>query len=134
MNSITGMNGDAPSRDCSGGAQMNEAERELARHALGLTRGRNVSYRNHFVTGPGCEDHDHWRAMEARGLAWSRRGSPLSGGDPIFGLTRVGAELALDSGEHLDPEAFPPLRPVSPQPSTNGRRDTTILPEEERLS
>jgi hypothetical protein len=80
---------------------------ELARHALGLTNGRRVSYRNHFVAGPGHSDFDDWSAMAAAGDARTLADSPLSGGDLVFWLTRQGAEKALRHGERLDPHDFP---------------------------
>ncbi len=80
---------------------------ELARHALGLPNDRRRSYRNHFVTGEGCEDHAEWLAMVAAGAAWRRAGSPLTGGDDLFRLTAEGATAALKPGESLDPEDFP---------------------------
>lgn len=81
---------------------------ELARHALGLPNRRRCSYRNHFVAGPGYSDFDNWTAMVATGDARTRAGNPLTGGDPLFWLTRQGAENALRRGERLDPEDFPP--------------------------
>lgn len=87
---------------------MSPEQRELARHALGLPNKRWRSYRNHFVTGPGSKDYDNWAAMVEAGEARRRPGSPLSGGDDIFWLTRAGAEAALDPRERLDPEDFAP--------------------------
>lgn len=86
---------------------MTPEQIELARHALGLTQGRKRSYRNHFVCGPGHSDYDNWEAMTNDGKAWKRKGSPLSGGDDIFGMTAAGAEEVLRKGERLDPEDFP---------------------------
>ena len=85
---------------------MDERQKELARHALGLPNTRKRSYRKHFVAGEGHDDYDTWIEMVAAGDAIRRRGSVLSGGDDIFLLTRVGAEKALDKGERLDPEDF----------------------------
>lgn len=85
---------------------LTAAQRDLARHALGLNRQRQA-YRNHFVTGAGCEDHDHWQAMVATGLAVRRPPSVLSGGGDIFMLTRRGAEAALAEGERLFEQRFP---------------------------
>lgn len=86
--------------------QMTAVQIDLARHALGLDGRRKTSYRNHFVTGDGSTDFVIWQDMKAKGWAWSAKGSALSGGDPVFGLTRAGAELALMPGEKLDPEDF----------------------------
>jgi hypothetical protein len=88
---------------------MEDEHRELARHALGLSDGRRrkVTYRNHFVTGQGSDDHAPWMAMVEAGHAIRRYGNPLTGGDDLFRLTRAGAELALNRGEKLCPEDFP---------------------------
>jgi hypothetical protein len=54
--------------------KINETERELMRHALGLNREREA-FRNHFVCGEGHSDYDAWEALAARGLARKRRNS-----------------------------------------------------------
>lgn len=81
---------------------------EFARHALGLTNGRKVSYRNHYCCSSG-PDHLAWMAMREAGDARRRLGSPMSGGDDIFWLTLSGARKALQKGERLDLEDFPTL-------------------------
>lgn len=86
---------------------MTPEQIELARHALGLDGLRRISFRNHFVTGPGSDDYDHWMAMVKAGHATRRPGSQLTGGDDLFRLTRSGAELALQGKEKLDQEDFP---------------------------
>lgn len=88
---------------------MTPAQRQLARHALGLTNGRRQSYRNHFVTGEGSTDYPHWVAMVEAGDARRRAGNELSGGDDVFWLTPNGAIAALGIGETLDPKDFPGL-------------------------
>ncbi|RWO57262.1 hypothetical protein [Mesorhizobium sp.] len=89
---------------------MTPAQKELARHALGLPNRQRRSYRNHFVTGEGGSDHREWMALVEAGHAWRRAGSQLrglTGGDDLFRLTRAGAELALEKRERLNPEDFP---------------------------
>lgn len=87
---------------------MTPEQQELARHALGLDGRRGMSYRNRFVTGPGCTDYPTWMEMVHAGLAVRRDGAKLPfGGDDLFHLTRDGAEAALRPGESLDPEDFP---------------------------
>lgn len=85
---------------------MTPAQRELARHALGLPNDRRRSYRNRYFTPANGEVAEQWRAMVAAGEA--------EGGKPagkisslFFCLTRKGAELALDARECLCPEDFP---------------------------
>lgn len=88
-----------------------EAEKiSLARHALGLDGRHKVTYRNHFVTGPGSVDYAPWLAMVESGDAIRRPGSELTGGDDLFTLTLKGARAALLPGESLDPEDFPEVR------------------------
>lgn len=86
---------------------LTAAQKELARHALGLPNKRRRSYRNHFVTGPGSTDFETWLAMVEAGAARRRVGGPISGGDDIFWLTLDGATAALDPRERLDPKDFP---------------------------
>ncbi|WP_376704730.1 hypothetical protein RQ479_08275 [Mesorhizobium sp. ISC25] len=89
---------------------MTPVQKELARHALGLPNRQRRSYRNHFVTGEGSYDHPEWMALVEAGHAWRRAGSQLTGGDDLFGLTRAGAELALEKRERLDAENFPKVK------------------------
>lgn len=84
---------------------MTPNQRQLARHALGLSRVHKRSYRNRFHSAVGTPDHAEWRAIVDQGFAirypWNTRYGDL------FTLTRTGAEAALDPGESLDPEDFP---------------------------
>lgn len=86
---------------------MTSVQIDLARYALGLPNTRRISYRNHFVTGPGSDDHPHWLAMVERGYARRRDGGLFSGGNDVFWLTTSGATRALKPGERLHPETFP---------------------------
>lgn len=86
---------------------MTPRQIELARHALGLTRSRLVSFRNHFCAGPGHEDFADWEAMVAAGFARKRESKVLAPGDVMFHLTRAGAEQALQPGDVLNPEDWP---------------------------
>lgn len=89
---------------------MNPTQRELARHALGLPSKSKRSYRNHFVIG---EDDPDWTEMVAMGWATMRKAETLPfGGSACFYLTEVGARLALNKGEKLCPEDFPPSEGV----------------------
>lgn len=89
---------------------MTPEQIELARHALGLPNERSKAYRNHFVCGPGHSDYDNWVAMTDAGLAKSRKGTPLSGGEPVFWLTLKTATSVLAKGECLDMANFPEER------------------------
>lgn len=86
---------------------MTPAQIELARHALGLPNRSRKSFRNHYVTGEGDPAYVNWCAMVEAGEARGKKASQLTGGDPLFWLTRKGAEAALRLGERLDPEDFP---------------------------
>lgn len=85
---------------------MTPAQRELARHALGLPNATGHSYRNRYFAAAQGEASQQWRAMieagEAEGGKPARRQSSL-----FFRLTRKGAELAIDRGEWLSFEDFP---------------------------
>jgi hypothetical protein len=93
---------------------MSPDQRALARHALGLPNARRCSYRNHYVIDGG-PDHERWTALVDAGDARRRPGSQMSGGMDCFWLTRQGAVKALNKGERLDLEDFPPP-PASPAP------------------
>ena len=86
---------------------MRDGPTALARHALGLVDGRKVSYRNHFVCGPGHQDFEEWERMVAIGDAAKFDRRKLFGGDYLFKLTFKGARSVLREGERLDPEDFP---------------------------
>lgn len=85
---------------------LTPAQRDLARHALGLDLRHSRSYRNRYVG-----EEPAWREMVAMGLARVRecKNSELTGGMPFFWLTREGAEAAMKLGESLDPEDFPSI-------------------------
>ena len=100
---------------------MTDEQIELARHALGLPNKRNRSYRNHFVASAGHADFNNWADMVEKGFARSRKGSQLSGSDPVFWLTWAGASRALRRGELLDPDDFnlPSQRPLPTNAETS---------------
>jgi len=78
---------------------VNEAQKKLARHALGLSTGYargGKSYRNRYIAGQCHKDFDD---MVGDGLATYERG--------VYYMTRKGAELALLPGETLCGEDFP---------------------------
>lgn len=85
---------------------MTPAQRELARHALGLPNAGRRSYRNRYFAPAGGPAAQQWQSMVEAGEA--------EGGEPgckasfqRFYLTHKGAELALDPRESLCPEDFP---------------------------
>ncbi len=86
-------------------------QKHLARHALGLPNPKRRSYRNWFGAYTGGPDHAAWTAMVAAGLARVHEGKPNAAGQRMdgFGLTRAGADAALEARETLDPEDFTPI-------------------------
>jgi hypothetical protein len=87
--------------------ELTKVQRGLARHALGLSKGKRTSFRNYFVTGEKSADYQPWMDMVQMNAARRRKGSALTGGDDIFWLTEAGARAALDRDEKLDPKVFP---------------------------
>lgn len=90
---------------------MTPAQRDLARHALGLPNVSRKSYRNRFVAPAESEDGKAWTDLVVQGLARRRDGTELSGGMDMFWLTREGAEAALLPREKLCSEDFPQVAP-----------------------
>lgn len=85
---------------------MTPAQRELARHALGLPNQARRSYRNRYFAATGSHTAEQWQVMVSAGEAeGGEPGRPVS--SLYFELTRKGAELALDPRESLCPEDFP---------------------------
>ena len=85
---------------------MTPAQRELARHALGLPNANGKSFRNRYFTPAHGHVTEQWREMVAAGEA--EGGTPARRMATIFfRLTRKGAEQALDPGECLCFEDFP---------------------------
>lgn len=91
-----------------------DSKLHILQHSLGLDQyGEGRQYRNHFVTGPGSDDFNNCRALVADGLMTERAGNELSGGDPVFSVTRNGIDfVALNS----------PRRPPEPKLTRSQRR------------
>lgn len=86
---------------------MTPAQRELARHALGLPNDRRRSYRNRYVAEDGGRAWKEWQELVGRGYAEARPLSAHSAGRTLFNLTEAGARSALDARETLCREDFP---------------------------
>lgn len=86
---------------------MTSRQLTLARHALGLGKGNTVSYRRHFVAGPGHADYAEWIVMETAGNATRREAIWAPKGEVMFLITRKGAEQTLRPGESLSVKDFP---------------------------
>ncbi len=89
---------------------LTDEQRNLARHALGLT-SRPKSYRNRYFCTPGGGAHAEWMQMVSAGLAGTDGPDGSEEGLTFFWLTRRGAEAALMPGEKLCAEDFPPPLP-----------------------
>lgn len=86
---------------------MNDRQKELARHALGLDGKRKCSYRNGFTATKGTDSCNQWIAMVASGDAEGIENKGTTGDAVRFWLTPKGAATVLIPGESLDPEDFP---------------------------
>lgn len=85
---------------------MSPEQREIARHMLGLPNINRESYRNRYFASLG---HPAWHALhEMVDIGWMNLEDTKNGRETRFWLTKAGALLALDPGERLDPEDFPP--------------------------
>ena len=85
---------------------MTPAQRELARHALGLPSPNRTSFRNRYFAPALGHVTEQWRAMVAAGEA--EGGTPARRMATIFfRLTLKGAQQALEPGESLCFEDFP---------------------------
>lgn len=87
---------------------MTPEQNRLARHALGLPNDRRRSYRNRFHASAAHTAYQDWCEMVEKGWADFERDDPDKSDRMVFWLRPEGARLALQDGETLDPEDFPP--------------------------
>ena len=77
----------------------------ILQHSLGLDQyGAGRQYRNHFVTGEGSDDFPLCRELVAEGLMTERAGNELSGGSPVFFVTRAGIDFVAKNSPAKPPE------------------------------
>lgn len=88
---------------------MTKAQKQLARHALGLPNKKNTSYRNHFCIGKSGDGYEDWLKMVSQGEAVRQTG-PHWGGADMFYLTLKGALAARDTKEHISREDAAQMR------------------------
>ena len=88
---------------------MNEKQRDLARHALGLPNQTNTSYRNHYCIGAEAEEYQEWEGLVSLGLAVKALGGANWVGD-FFYLTLEGARAVLLPTEHISREDAEKMR------------------------
>jgi len=70
---------------------MNQELLRILQHSLGVDKyGNGVQYRNHYVAG----GEDIAMCRELVGMGYMKEGQPseLTGGDPLFMVTRAGKE------------------------------------------
>lgn len=92
---------------------MTPGQKRLARHALGLPNDERRSYRNRFYVSPHGGDFLRWVEIVNAGRAVHHPSN--AGALDLFCLTRTGAEAALEPGETLCPEDFPPFEEKAQQ-------------------
>ena len=91
---------------------MNDNQREMMRHALGLTSGNQpiivnnkrcvCSYRNHYNIYKECSDYNEWTELVTQGLAEINARSA-----EYFHCTYAGATAVIGQNEFLSTEDFP---------------------------
>lgn len=82
---------------------MTPEQREIARHMLGLPNKRRRSCRNRYCSGYTPD------LLKMQTEGWLVRFSKhrFRTVEDLWILTEIGARLALNKGEKLDPEDFP---------------------------
>ena len=75
---------------------MDSKQLHILQHSLGLDQyGRGSTYRSHFVTGEGSDDHAECMALVEAGYMGVRKNHPLAGGDDGFWVTEAGKLAAV---------------------------------------
>lgn len=74
---------------------LESASLSILQHSLGLDRyGRGASRRNHYVAGG--DDVPRCRALVAMGYMIEHAATVLSGGNPVFAVTRAGIKAVAN--------------------------------------
>jgi len=76
---------------------INRDARQLARHALGLTKAK-VAYRNRFIAS---QSHQVWERMVRQGFA---ERTPIENGNHLYSVTTKGFEAVTEPDESHDGE------------------------------
>lgn len=92
---------------------MTPMQIKLARHALGLPNHMRRSYRNRYYASANGPHYEAWQGLVSAGLA---QGERLASGMVYYELNEQGARMALEGGERLCPEDFPPVSNGDRQP------------------
>lgn len=90
--------------------KLTPEELHILQHSLGVDKhGQGEQYRNHFCTGPGCDDFDRCTKLVAAGFMQTRGAVEVFGGLHTFTVTPGGIDaVALQS-------PVPPKLPRSKQ-------------------
>ena len=77
---------------------MSKSMFDVCSHALGMhvVQRRIVTYRNYFVTGPGCDDFGTCSACVESGFMEDHGPQPMMRGDHLFTVTTLGASTARE--------------------------------------
>jgi hypothetical protein len=94
---------------------------EILQHALGLDQyGRGYCYRSHYVAG--LSDCVVCRELVVEGLMREGKAGPLTGGAPVFYVTRLGVSWVRENS------------PAPPKLSAGQKRYRAYLDEDSGLS
>ncbi len=74
---------------------MNERQKSILKHALGIKKDGDKGYRNHFVAGEGHADGSHLDALTQAGYM-TVRDAPMSSGW-LYQVTDKGREALQDA-------------------------------------
>lgn len=96
-------------------SEMNERQRDMARHALGFPNPKNVSYRNRFCIGPGSDGYEDWIDLVHQGLAVRVVAPAIWGENEMFYLKLKGALMVRETSEHLSAEDTEQMRKLESQ-------------------
>lgn len=88
---------------------MNDNQREMIRHALGLPNKTNCTNRNHYCISPGCDGYEDWLELVKDGFAIQAVSRDGWSGN-FFYVTLTGARWVLLPSEHISREEAREMR------------------------
>lgn len=78
---------------------MEKRQLDILRHALGISASNPTGYRNHFVSGPGCDHFADCEALESQGMMVRRHVPFFDERDVSFFVTDKGRKAASGGEE-----------------------------------